>query len=676
MNIKFPVSWLREYLKTDLATKTIANYLSLSGPSVERIEKRDNDNIFDIEVTTNRPDAFSVFGVAREAFAILASEQVKCSLTVPKGLDLNLQPDTKNILPLDVSLKNPSLCPRFTAIVIDNVKIAPSPATIRNRLEASGIRSLNNIVDISNYIMLELGQPMHTFDYDKIAGSKMILREAKDGEKLTTLDGIKRTIPPGSIVIQDEKRLIDLCGIMGGENSQITKRTKRVILFVQSYDPLRIRKTTQSMAFRTEAAARFEKEVDTENIPKALSRAAYLAKQFTSAKIASEIIDIYPNPPEKKEVSLTLEKLKSYIGIEIPSEKAAKILELLGFKVKLLQKTLIAAAPSWRQNEIERDVDLIEEIARIYGYHRLPSTLPQGQIPDDSTDILEKVTSLKNGVKNLALTEVITYSIISKKLFSQTAEPQNAVEIANPLTEEWQFMRPTILTSLAQVISQNQFLKKDIKIFEIAKTYRKQKGDLPKQDLTLAIALQNSNFYKIKGIVENVFELLERQVSFKKLPLSGVLNVSQSAAVECGSQNVGSMGILKSEIADNLNLEGDLFVCEINLTKIFEAPKIAKTYKQIPKYPPIVEDLSVIAGTMVEIGEIEKETKKAGGELLRSIRVIDVYQDPKLGENKKSVTLRLTFQKQTSTPSQEEVSQNRTQIIAHLVKTFRAKIRR
>ena len=236
MNIKIPVSWLRDYLKTDVAAKTLANTLSASGPSVERIDKVKEDYVFDIEVTSNRTDSVSVFGLAREANAILSNLGEKSNLILPKGINLVLEPDTVNILNLDVTIKDLKLCPRFTAIVLDNVKIRPSPAVIQNRLTLSGIRPINNIVDITNYIMLETGQPMHAFDFDKIKGPKMVLRESTEGEKIVTLDKTVRKLPKGSIVIEDTERLIDLCGIMGGANSQISKRTKRAVLFVQAYD--------------------------------------------------------------------------------------------------------------------------------------------------------------------------------------------------------------------------------------------------------------------------------------------------------------------------------------------------------------------------------------------------------------------------------------------------------
>ncbi len=511
MNIKIPVSWLREYLKTDLAAKTLASYFSLSGPSVEKIEKVGQDYIFDIEITTNRFDAASVFGLAREGHAILSSLNEKTTLSAPKGTNLNLEPDTAKRLTLDVVIKKNSLCPRFTAIVIDNVKIKPSPAYIRNRLRACGIRAINNIVDISNYLMLEMGQPMHTFDFDKIKGAKMVLREAQQSEKITTLDGISRILPAGTIVLEDQNRLIDLCGIMGGANTSVTSRTKRVVIFIQSYDPVKIRKTSQALNFRTDASVRFEKGVDIESIPQALSRAVYLAKLTAGAKIASELVDIYKQKPEDKKFKLSFDKLNRYLGISLEPQKATKILTALGFKVSAASSYLEAIPPSWRTQDIEDDVDLIEEIARIYGYHNLPSSLPVGQGEIEQEGILKDVIELKKSLKFLGLTEVISYSIISKELLNVAKAPKNQlVELSNPLTENWQYMRTSIVPSLLQIVSENQHTTEIIRVFEIAKTYTAQKNNLPKQDLVLSIVFEKADFYQIKGIIENIFDILKR----------------------------------------------------------------------------------------------------------------------------------------------------------------------
>lgn len=676
MNILIPVSWLRDYLKTDAAAKTIARDLSLSGPSVERTEKQGDDYIFDIEVTTNRPDAFSVFGIAREANAILTYNKQKSKLLDPEGINLNLDPDTKEKLNLDVTITSQTLCPRFTAIIVSNVKIGPSPAQIRNRLTACDIRPINNIVDITNYVMLETGQPMHAFDYDKIKGAKMTLRASKEGEKITTLDGKPHNLPKGSIIIEDANRIIDLCGIMGGENSQITRRTKNVLLFAQSYDPLTIRKTTQIMATRTEAAARFEKGVDLENILPVLSRAVYLAKKAAGAKIASELIDIYPKKQTAKKVNLQLMKLNKYLGIEINPTDAAKILTLLGFKVTHDMTQISALAPSWRAQDITADVDLIEEIARVYGYHNLPSKLPQGEVPKRKDSNLKDVIGLKNALKMLGLTEAISYSIISKDLLeSSGVSPKNAVELANPLTDQWQFMRPSLIPSLVDAVSKNENLKPNLQLFEIAKTYIPQKNSLPKQDLYLAAVTTESDFFKTKGLAENILESLSRNAKFQKMQNADTLfDQNQSAMIKIGETVVGKLGSLNSNFLNRFRLEIPVLAIELNLSIIYNLPSIIYSFHPLSKYPPVVEDISAIFSQNTPVSLIVQEVKNAS-ELIKKVEIKDIFENEKIGEGKKSVTLRLSYQKPSGTPTQEEVDRASKAITTRLVTELRAKVR-
>ena len=676
MNIRIPISWLRDYLKTDLSAKTLANFLSVHGPSVEKLEKRAQDIIFDIEITANRFDTASIIGIAREAFAILAAQNQKSTLISPKGSNLNLQPERSNPLPLDVVIKDQSLSPRFTAIVVENIKIKPSPAYIKNRLEASGIRSINNIVDISNYLMLELGQPMHTFDYDKIKGAKMILRASRPEEKIKTLDGVLRILPEGSIVIEDSLRLIDLCGIMGAANSQITSRTKKVVFFVQAYNPLKIRKTTQFLAFRTDAAARFEKGVDIEGIPQAISKAVYLAKHTAGARIASELIDIYPTKLKAQKIKLSLDKLNKYLGLKINPQEANSILKNLGFGTKFENNTIWAIPPSWREQDIDNDVDLIEEIARIYGYHNLPTKLPEGQIPQSTNSELKNVINLKRALKYLGLTEIISYSIISKSELDFSKVPKNqVVELANPLSDNWQFMRPSIIPSLVKIISENRHLKSNMQIFEIAKTYIFQKGNLPKQDLYLSIVLQNALFSQIKGLVENTLEILRQNAKWQKPQKdSALFEKNQSAQIKISDQLVGTLGLLKREIATNFSINSTLVAAEINLTSIYQLPSIPHTYKPIPKYPPVIEDISAIFAKMAPVDEIIEKVKKVS-QLVKKVEVVDIYEGEELKEDKKSVTLRLYYQKSSQTPTHGEVETERLKIISSLQKEYRAKIR-
>lgn len=678
MNIKIPVSWLREYLKVDLATKTIAQELSLAGPSVEKIEKKDNDYLFDIEITSNRIDTASIFGIAREAITILKANGHKANLAFPKGLNTKLEPDKIKTLKLDVVIKDPNLCPRFAAIIVDEVKVKPSPAYIKNRLSLSGIRAINNIVDISNYLMLELGQPMHTFDFDKIKGAKMILRKAKEGEKIVTLDRITRKLPAGAIVIEDAKDLIDLCGIMGAVNSKVNNRTKRVVFFVQAYNPKVIRKTTQLLGFRTEAASRFEKGIDLEGILPALSRAVYLAKKNSRAKIASELIDIYPNKQTPKTYKLDIGKLTSYLGIDLKPQKALEILTSLGFKTKLAQNWLVASPPSWRVQDIEEDVDLIEEIARIYGYHKFPSKLPSGQIPKSEENKLKKTIEFKKALKLLGLTEIISYSIISKKFLELSqVKVDQIVELANPLTDQWQYMRPNIIISLLDVVSKNQHIKPKLKLFEVAKTFFAQNNDLPKQDLNLAIVLASSDFYEIKGLIENLSEILERDFKYQKFKVNDpIFDKNQSAQIFLSDKQVGAFGLINSKITDFFDLQGTITAAQINLSLIFDFPEAIKQYVPISKYPPVIEDISIVVDKTLPIAEVVNLIKNSAGHMLKKIEVIDTYEGESIPSGKKSVTVNLTYSRNDRTPTRQEVNKARDQIYDALAKHLHAIVRR
>ena len=369
--------------------------------------------------------------------------------------------------------------------------------------------------------------------------------------------------------------------------------------------------------------------------------------------------------------------MNNYLGINLDPLAAANILAKLGFEVTKAENQLQAVPPSWRSRDIEDDVDLIEEIARIYGYHNLPAKLPSGQIPRSSESRLKDIIELKKALKFLGLTEIISYSIISRDLLQLTKTPTSQiVELANPLTEIWQFMRPSILPSLLQTLTQNINLSQNLKLFEVAKTYIAQKNALPKQDLMLSIVLSGADFYRVKGLIENVFEILKRplrwQASSKNNPL---FSPNQSAEIKIGEQVVGSIGVVSSNVTDFFNIKTPVAAAEINLTKIYQFPVTSYQYKPIPKYPPVIEDISAIFAKAVSVAEIVETIKKATV-LVKKVEVIDIFESEKIGENKKSVSLKLTYQKTTATPTQSEVDEQKAKIIASLEKEFRAKIRK
>jgi len=664
MNILIPYSWLKDYLKTEAKPQEIAKYLSLCSQSVEKIiPTSGGDYIYEIEITTNRADCLSVYGIARELGTILPRFGIKAEFKKLTNYELRITNYEKN-LPLEVEITKQSLCPRFTALIFDNIKVVPSPKIIQERLQKVGIRALNNVVDISNYLMIELGQPMHTFDYDKIKDAKMILREAKAGEKIVTLDGQTRNLPQGAIVIEDgEGKIIDLCGIMGGENSAVDENTKRVLLFVQAYEPATIRRTCQLLAFRTEAAQRFEKGVDPEGVILAMNRAVEMFKQNCQAKIASKLIDIYPHPPKSKKVKLDLELVKKVIGIEIPKKEIIKILESLGFSLLTSNSSLLTfSVPHWRYDDINIPEDLVEEIARIYGYHQLPSILPQGEIPlRPKNPLLEKEEQIKDILKFWGFTEAPSYSMTSEKTLKNVEiKPEDCVKIANPLTKDLVYLRPSIIPSLLKVIKKNSIYPQ-IKIFELANVYfPKKQNELPEETPTLTVAVNNDHFFYLKGILEGILKEIGvenfefRPYPFKKTFYGKIFHPLKTADVIVGGNPVGILGEINPSILSRFEINQKVTIFEINLKEIAKHIHEVKKYIPIPKYPPIIEDLAFIFPPKIEVKKVIQLIKQTSP-IIWNVELIDFYKNTR--------TFRITYQSYKRNLSDEEVRKIRKKII-------------
>lgn len=536
MNIKITHNWLLEYLDTDATPGEIQKYLSLCGPSVEKVDPTSptaslgvkKDYIYDIEITSNRVDMASVFGIAQECQAILPMFSKKARLKL-NPLDLYRFSRIKSsgltqIYDLKVSINNKNICSRFTAIVIDNVKIAPSPKYISERLTNCGIKSINNVIDISNYLMISLGQPVHVFDYDKITDKKMVMRLSKKGEVITTLDEKKITLPGGDIIIEDSKgRLIDLCGIMGGLNSAVDNNTKRVVLFVQTYNKALVRQTSMTTGQRTVAATYFEKGLDEERVEPTLVAGVELFEKLTGGKAASKLYDIYPEPYRKKTLDVRYKTLDSLIGVEIERGKIVEILKNLGFDQigspaeRDRNDSIRIIIPSYRKNDVSIEEDIVEEVARIYGYHNLPLNLPPAANISRTED-LRKTFMVQNRIKyflkHLGLNENINYSMISKKMLEDGGlRIEDHLKISNTISEEIVYMRTSLLPSLYKNISDNTGKprhntapgeQESLKFFEISKVYLPRKNDLPQEIYRLGIGV-NTNYYNLKGIVEALF---------------------------------------------------------------------------------------------------------------------------------------------------------------------------
>ena len=647
MNILIPHSWLKEFLNTEVSPKKMADCLSLCGPSVEKIEKIGHDSVFDIEITTNRVDMMSVNGIAREAAAILPQFKIKAKLKKDIYRSINIPGQDLPSFPLKVTLDH-QLCPRFTAVVIKNVTVKPSPQKIKDRLEKSNIRSLNNVIDIANYLMLAYGQPIHTFDSDKIK-DKMILRLSKKGETLVTLDGKKHSLPGGDIVIEDAgNRLIDLCGIMGGLNTAVDQNTKNVLLFVQTYNPKHIRQTSMKLGHRTEAAQLFEKSLDPELVMPVLIQGIKLFKKLTGGEQGSQIIDIYPQPSKGKTASAPLQLIKDRLGINISPKEVSRILNSLGFKNKFKEKFIIQI-PSWRVKDVNLPEDIVEEVARIYGYHRLPSLLMATLIPTNYPDeyfVLEH--QIKTWLTGMGLNETYTNSLVSETFVKQSSySPKSHLKIKNAMSEEWQYMRRSLIPSHLEALNQNPHLK-NITFFEIAHTYHPKPKSLPEERLELIISSKQS-FTHLKGIIETLFAKLHLQSHFKPQ--------KDSAEILIKNQPVGTLG------PSNLNPEVQIAI--LQLKPILKLAQLYPQYQSLSAYPPIFEDMTFTLPTKTYLGKVIDTIKKTH-KLIQSVELTKTYQ--------KNHTFNITYQSQIQALNDKMIAPIRKKIVANLSRKFRAKL--
>lgn len=650
MNIKILDSWLRKHLKTDAPSQKIAESLSLTSVSVERIEKIDNDFVYDIEVTTNRPDLMSVVGLAREAATVLPQFGVSATF-----IPLKLASDKRKTADsFPISIKNdPKLVNRICAVVME-VTIKDSPTLITKRLEASGIRSLNNLVDVTNYVMREIGHPAHVFDYNRLNTKTLIIRESKKGEKIVTLDKKEHILSGGDIVADNGKgEIVDLLGIMGTANSAVTNYTKRILFFIDNNKPSHIRKTSMSLGIRSEAAVLNEKAVDPELAMVALLHGISLYKEVANSKLISPIIDIYPNKVKSQTVSITSEKINALMDVSLPMKTTKNILTSLGFQVRATQNTLTATVPSWRANDVSIEEDIIEEIARVYGYHRLPSLLPPLSNVTHATTYNNQFyweKRVKNALKYWGFTESYTYSFVSENLLEGPTE--EAVELANPLTEDMVYLRRTIVPSLLQVIHENT-TKEEIKIFEIANVYKKIENDLPKETPMLAgvFKKENASFYEVKGMIEQLLaDCGIKKVSFRKRVDGG-----DGAEIYIQREHIGNIEILQKNIID----------FELNFESILKYATNKKTYKPLPKYPPVIEDIRIVTDPKITYADIVATIKKQS-DLVINVSLLDKY------ENKQ--TFRITYQHPQKTLTDEEVAKVRENIIHTLEKELNAEI--
>ena len=603
-----------------------------------------DDVAVEFEITSNRPDCLSVIGLARETAASFATD-LKLHTPVVKETD-----NGKTINDyISVEIKDPDLCPRYTARVVENIKIEPSPKWLRERLRASGVRPINNIVDITNYVCLEYGQPMHAFDYNYLEGGQIVVRRADDGEERTTLDGEKRTLTDKMLVISDAKKAVAVAGVMGGENSEIIPETKTIVFESANFNGPSVRMTARDIGLRTEASGRYEKGLDRENTMPAIERACELVEMLGAGDVVKGIIDVYPTKAEQTVIPFDPQKINEFLGTDVPYESMIDTFKRLD--IKLEDGKLYP--PSYRA-DLEGMHDIAEEVIRIYGYDKIPSTQFRAQATVGGRNPRQKrIVELNSLLTMHGFYEVQTYSFISPKYYDNIglapdAPERNSVVISNPLGEDTSIMRTTALPSVLEVLAANRrYRNKSCAVYENAKIYIKRAfSEQPDERLSTVIASYNcGDFYYMKGICENVlrvFGVEKTDVTAKKdLPY---FHPGRCAEVTAPDGTVYAVfGELHPNVSKTYGFDVPVYVCICDTEKLLATAPAEKHYKPLPKFPAVERDLAFVCDESLTSGELKKAIVKYGGKMLESVEVFDIYRDAKIGENKKSMAYSLTL---------------------------------
>ncbi len=662
MNIKITYNWLLEYLDTDATPQEIQKYLSLCGPSVERIDQAGDDWVMDIEITSNRVDSASVFGVAQEAQAILPlfGKRAKLKFNPIKTFTFSSIAAPADGLPLTIKLENPSLASRVTAVVVKDIQLGPSPDFMKQRLELCDIRSINNVVDITNYLMLALGQPTHAHDYDALKDHVMIMRESKPGETVVTLDKKEVKLPGGDIVIEDGSgKLIDLAGIMGGLDTSTTEKTRNIVLFIQTYNKQKIRRTSMTTGQRSVAATYFEKGLDEERTEPAIAYGVQLLKEYAAGSVGSPVTDIYPNPYAPKSVVIAPEEVNRIMGVHVEKKQMKEILDNLGFSVTEVGQGLSIEIPSWRRYDIEIKEDIAEEVARVYGYHNLPNVLPpviHVRTPRETQQLFANLNRVKYFLKHLGLNESLNYSMISRELITALdGDPAAHLEISNTISEEIRYLRTALVPSLLKNLKDNEGRRDTLRLFEIAKTYAPRAGELPDEQYRMAIAV-NTGFFDLKGIIEAMLREFHIEASFEKSSNSLYLPQVQAKVIVAGEE-IGVFGQLRDAYRDRLGAGRDLFAGEFGFVDLMKHARVIPTYVPANPYATIRLDITITAGA--RYADIAAAAKNSS-DLVERVELVDTYRD--------TVTLRFYFASRDRNITEEEAKQALETVKAHLPK--------
>ncbi len=635
------------------------------------------DEVVEFEITSNRPDCFSVLGLAREAAATY-----RVPFKYPE-IKVEEKGEGKTEDLVQVEIKNSELCPRYIARAVKNVKIGPSPLWLRHRLTAAGIRPINNIVDITNYVMLEMGQPMHAFDIDCIEKGKIVVRNAEDGEKITTLDGVERVLDSSMLVIADENKAVAVAGVMGGENSKITENARAIIFESANFNGPNVRITAKKLGLRTDASSKYEKGLDPNAAFDAVNRAVQLVEMLGCGEVCKGMVDSYPNKRESWSVEYSSEGINNLLGTKLSDEEMIELFDLI--EVKADGKKAII--PTFRP-DLLTEADLSEEIARFYGYDNIETTLAAGTPTVGKKSYSQIVEDkIMDTMISLGLSEAKCFSFESPKVFDKLNIPsdskyRNAITISNPLGEDFSVMRTITLNGMLNSISTNYNRRNESAyLFEMGKVYIPKNlplTELPKEENVLTIGMYGDiDFYGIKGVTEELFEVLGMKDVVEYSPKKDIpfMHPGRLAEISVKGDSLGYVGELHPTIAERYNIDTKAYIAVISIDKLCGYANFERKYKALPKFPAMTRDIAVIVKDEVIVKDIEDIIKEKGGKLLETIQLFDVFKGKQIPEGYKSVAYNISFRASDRTLTDEEVNAPMKKILKELEEKLEAKLR-
>ncbi|MCI5994803.1 MAG: phenylalanine--tRNA ligase subunit beta [Blautia sp.] len=618
-----------------------------------------DDVVFEYEITSNRVDCYSVLGIAREAAATFGKKFVP-----PVVTETGNDEDAHEYI--TVTVKDTDLCPRYTARIVKNIKIGPSPKWMQRRLASNGIRPINNIVDITNYVMEEYGQPMHAYDYDTIAGHEIVVRRAEKGEKFITLDGQERTMDDSVLMICDGEKAVGIAGIMGGENSMITDDVKTMMFEAACFDGTNIRLSSKKVGLRTDASGKFEKGLDPNNAEAAINRACQLIEELGAGEVVGGMVDVYTTKKEPVRVTFEPDKINALLGTDISGEQMLKYFEPLGLEYDAAANEIIA--PTFR-HDIFRTADLAEEVARFYGYDNIPTTLPRGEATTGKLPFKLRIEEVARDIAEYCgFSQGMTYSFESPKVFDKLlleadSPYRKAIRISNPLGEDFSIMRTISLNGMLTSLAFNyNHRNKNVRLYELGNVYLPGElplKELPEERMQFTLGMYGEgDFFVMKGVVEEFFEKagLHQQVTYDPKAGKPFLHPGRQANIIYGGEILGYLGELHPEVADNYGIGEKAYVAVLDMPKVVENASFDRKFEGIAKFPAVTRDISMVVSREILAGQIEAMIRQRGGKHLESLQLFDIYEGAQIKKGFKSMAYSLVFRAKDKTMTEDEIT--------------------